>query len=84
MSNPLVAKLIEIQEREGLNGVEFSRLLGVHNSYWHLVRQGDRGIGRKLLDGACSAFPEFAAYYAQTLTIRHNALAHEPKETVAR
>jgi len=84
MSDPLVAKLIEIQEREQLNGVEFARRLGVHTSYWHLVRQGDRGVGRKLLDGALTAFPEFAAFYAQRLTISQDQSADTPKrEAVA-
>jgi hypothetical protein len=78
MNDPLVAKLIEIQESEGLNGVEFARRLGVHTSYWHLVRQGDRGVGRKLLDGALAAFPEFAAFYARRLTIGQNQLAATP------
>lgn len=79
MTDPLVAKLVEIQDREGLNGVEFARRLGVHTSYWHLVRQGDRGVGRKLLDGALAAFPEFASFYAQFLTFRQDPLASEKR-----
>ena len=68
MRDPLVAKLIEIRDREGLSSAAMARRLGVNPSYLHLVLKGERAVGRKMLDGAIREFPEVHAAYARALT----------------
>lgn len=84
MRDPVVAKLLEIRDRESLSTAAMARRIGVDQSYLHLVFRGERGVGRKLLDGAIAAFPEVAEAHARPLTIRHDLMANEPdKEAVA-
>lgn len=79
MRDALADKLIEIRDREGLTTAAMARLIGVDGSYLHLVLRGERGVGRKMLDGAMSAFPEIAEAHAKALTISHDDVADEPK-----
>lgn len=71
MEDPIVARLAVIREREGLSTAAMARRIGVDQSYLHLVFRGDRGVGRKMLDGALAAFPELREVHAQALTISH-------------
>jgi transcriptional regulator with XRE-family HTH domain len=75
MRDPVAVKLLEIRDREGLTTAALARRIGVDGSYLHLVFKGERGVGRKMLDGAVRAFPEVAAALAQPLTISHDDMA---------
>lgn len=77
MEDPVVAKLLEIRKREQLSTAAMARRIGVDQSYLHLVFRGERGVGRKMLDGAIAAFPEVADAHARPLTIRHGDVANE-------
>jgi transcriptional regulator with XRE-family HTH domain len=77
MDDPVVAKLLEIRNRERLSTAAMARRIGVDQSYLHLVFRGERGVGRKLLDGAIAAFPEVADAHARPLTIRHDTVADQ-------
>lgn len=78
MRDAIAEKLLEIRDREGLSTAALARLIGVDGSYLHLVFRGERGVGRKMLDGAISAFPEVADTHARPLTISHDDLAAKP------
>lgn len=75
MRDPVAVKLLEIRDREGLTTAALARRIGVDGSYLHLVFKGERGVWRKMLDGAVRAFPEVAAALAQALTISHDDMA---------
>lgn len=82
MRDPLAAKLLEIRDRDGLSTATMARLIGVDPSYLHLVFRDKRGVGRKMLDGAMSAFPEIAEMHARSLTISHDAHADSHGERI--
>lgn len=77
MQDPVVAKLREIRDREGLSTGRMARQIGVDQSTLYLVFQGQRGVGRKLLDLAIAAYPEIADSHANPLTLRHEDMANE-------
>lgn len=83
MRDPLAAQLLEIQRREVLSTAAMARRIGVDPSYLHLVFRGERGVGRKLLDGAILAFPEVASAHARSLTSDHEDMARSPDVGVA-
>ena len=78
MRDPVVAKLLEIRDRERLSTGALARRLDVDQSTLYLVFQGKRNVGRKLLDRAIAAFPEMADVPALSLTSRQNSVANEP------
>lgn len=71
----MAAKLLEIRDREGLSTAALARRIGVDSSALHLVFRGDRGVGRKMLDGAIREFPEVAESLVRLLTISHEDVA---------
>lgn len=79
MQDPVVAKLIEIRDRERISAGRMARKIGVDQSTLYLVFKGDRGVGRKLLELAIAAYPEIADSHAQALTIRHATMADQPE-----
>ena len=80
MSDPLAAKLAEILVREQITQDEMARRIGVSPGYLCRVLTGQRRLGRKLLDGAASVFPELLAAHAASLTIHSDSVAKSPHE----
>ena len=78
MSDPLAAKLAEILVREQITQDEMARRIGVSPGYLCRVLTGQRRLGRKLLDGAASVFPELLAAHAASLIIRADSTATTP------
>ncbi len=56
--SPFVTRLTEIQAELGESDRCFAARLGVDWSYWAYARKGARVAGRKLIEGACRAFPD--------------------------
>jgi predicted transcriptional regulator len=54
----LVKALEAIQTKEGMNDVEFARLLAIHPSAWSYITKGQRGIGIDILRNIVNSFPE--------------------------
>lgn len=78
MRDPVVTKLIEIRDRERLSTGAMARRLDVDQSTLYLVFQGKRGVGRKLLDAAITAYPEVAEAHTLALTLSHDNVASTP------
>lgn len=83
MRDPVAAKLLEIRDREGLSTAAMARQIGVDGSYLHLVFKEERGVGRKMLEGALRVYPEVAITLAQSLTISHDGVAQDEPAEVA-
>lgn len=54
----LIQRLIKRQRSLGLTDVEFARRLGIHQSYWSLIKAGRRRPGRRFLAGVATQFPD--------------------------
>lgn len=76
--SPLVGRLIEVQTQRGQSDRQFAAALGVDWSYWSYVRKGKRAAGRKLIEGACRAFPEVRVLVGQECGIPHDAVGITP------
>lgn len=83
MQDPLVDRLNEIRERDGLTYLSLAELLGVDQAYVYRVLKGQGPMGRKLLDGALRAYPELRQVYADSLTVRHEQPEGEREEVPA-
>lgn len=77
MVEPLVLKLIERQEAEGISGAAFARRLGITKSYWWKVSHGDQLAGRKIVDGALSAYPDLVSLLVPVSSIGNDASTNE-------
>jgi len=75
----LLEKVIEKQNEKHLNNSQFSRLIGISESMWRSIRNGDRLIGDKTLNGIIVAFPELDR---EILAYIRRKNGHQPK-TVA-
>lgn len=69
MPEPLVQRLIEIQQAEGLSNGAFAAKLGIDQSMWWRVRCSDQRAGRKVIDGALRSYPDLAILLAQDVQI---------------
>lgn len=69
MPEPLVQRLIEIQQEEGLSNGAFAAKLGIDQSMWWRVRCSNQRAGRKVIDGALRSYPEVAPLLAQPVQI---------------
>ena len=58
MELTLISKIKEIQEREGLTDVEMARRLGCSRQLYQGTRSGKIPLGRKILNGIMTGFPE--------------------------
>jgi plasmid maintenance system antidote protein VapI len=54
----LIDKLIEIQNKEGLNGREMAKILGCSEALWSLIRTGKREISRKMQSRIIKKYPQ--------------------------
>ena len=54
----LLDDLKKAQKDRGLNDAKFAELLGIHFSYWSLVKRGKAPLGIKLLCHVCYRLPE--------------------------
>jgi transcriptional regulator with XRE-family HTH domain len=79
MRDPLADALTTILQREGLTQEQMAKRIDVTPSYLSRVLSGKRGVGRKLLDNAASAFPELLTAHAASLTIRDDSTAKTPR-----
>jgi hypothetical protein len=71
MNNEVVRD--ELVRRQGSrSGREFARLLGISESYWSLVRRGERPITPALLERALKEFPDL---------LRSNSIAGAPRQS---
>lgn len=69
MPEPLVQRLIEIQQKEGLGNGAFAAKLGIDQSMWWRVRCSSQRAGRKVVDGALRLYPELAPLLAHAMQI---------------
>lgn len=69
MPEPLVQRLIEIQQAEGLSNSAFAAKLGIDQSMWWRVRCSSQRAGRKVIDGALRLYPDLAAMLAHPMQI---------------
>lgn len=74
---PLVQRLIETQQSLGESDRRFAVRLGVDWSYWSYVRKGERAAGRKLIEGACQAFPKMRSFVGQVWSENHDDVDSE-------
>lgn len=81
--SPLVGRLIEVQTEHGQSDRQFAARLGVDWSYWSYVRKGKRAAGRKLIEGACRAFPEVRILVGQEWGIPLENVADTPLSEAA-
>lgn len=69
MPEPLIQRLIEIQQHERLSNGAFAEKLGIDRSMWWRVRRSNQRAGRKVVDGALRCYPELAPLLAQDVQI---------------
>lgn len=69
MPEPLVQRLIEIQQAERLSNGAFAAKLGIDQSMWWRVRCSGQRAGRKVIDGALRLYPDLAPTLACTMQI---------------
>ncbi len=71
MTRSILDELVAFQLRHGWSDRQFAERLGVSNGLWSAVRRKRKRLGRKVLQGAASAFPELqpllASYWLQEL-----------------
>lgn len=77
MVEPLVLKLIERQEAEGISGAAFARRLGIAKSYWWKVSHGDQQAGRKIVNGALSVYPDLVSLLVPSSSISNGTDSNE-------
>lgn len=54
----LLAAIEECQKNRGLTDSEFARFLGIHYSYWSMIKSGRRPFGLKFLMVVAAKLPE--------------------------
>lgn len=65
--DPIVQRLEEIRQREGMTQNAMARRLGVDRGLWSRIRRGKISPGRSSLERAFRAYPELHFLYAVTL-----------------
>lgn len=81
--SPLIKRLVEIQRELDASDRQFAAKLGVDWSFWSYARKGERAAGRKLIEGACRAFPEVRVFVGQVWLDRHETESEAPRSTEA-
>lgn len=80
--SPLVRRLIELQQELSESDRRFAVRLGIDWSYWSYVRRGERAAGRKLIEGACQAFPEVRSLIGVGLSSPNDEVSESPHQPV--
>ena len=69
----LINGMKDCQEREKLNHRAFSKRLGIHESLWHGIRNGEQEPGVKVLKGLAKEFPSTHLLILQWLSSGNGA-----------
>ena len=68
--DPMVVRLVEIQEREGWPDGRMARELSVSRPRWNLIRRGNRELPGDLAIAAARRFPELTRDLLDRVTSR--------------
>lgn len=69
MLDPLVERLLVLQEAEGLSNTAFAEKLGIDVSQWSRIRRGVVPAGGKVIRGALRAYPGLSDTLAKSVQI---------------
>lgn len=77
MLDPVVTRLIKIQDDSGMSIRAFARHLGVDPTLWSRVRSGKRRAARDFIERAVSKYPELGYVFVQGVQIGNRAVTKE-------